>query len=517
VTAISVLPHLSSATLPPSQIFVNGSWLDGAADPIPHIHPATGETVFQAPHADKSAVSAAVTAARSAFDDGVWPRMMGRDRARYLRKIADLIRADAANLNTLLSLDNATPSSFTGFYQMGAEYPADLFDTYAGWVDKVTGETYPQWEPTQPFTFTTHEPIGVAGIVTPWNAPMSLFAQKVAPALAAGCTLVAKPSELSPLVSLRIAELIAQADLPAGVFNMVTGPGDPVGAALVNDRRVDKVSFTGSRNVGGAIAATVAARIGRVSLELGGKSPAVIFPDADLGMAVGIAAGNAFLGLSGQVCVCQSRILVHRDVYDDVVDTLIGFASAATFGDPFDPAVSAAPMISPQHMDRVLGHIHRAISEGAEVAAGGGRAEGAPTAGNFVAPTVLVNVDHSMRVARDEIFGPVLCVIPFGDEDEAIRRHQLRTGSRGLHPRRQPSIASEPRPAGWQRRCQHLDAATARPVWGDEAVGFGPRKRSRRSYGVPRHQDHLSWVRPALRVVSAIGALQEPDTGCHVA
>lgn len=193
VIAISVLSYLSSVTLPPSQMFVNGSWLDGAADPIPHIHPATGEMVFQAPHADKSSVSAAVTAARSAFDDGVWPRMMGKDRARYLRKIADLIRADAANLNTLLSLDNATPSSFSGFYQMGAEYPADLFDTYAGWVDKVTGETYPQWEPTQPFTFTTHEPIGVAGIITPWNAPMSLFAQKVAPALAAGCTLVASP------------------------------------------------------------------------------------------------------------------------------------------------------------------------------------------------------------------------------------------------------------------------------------------------------------------------------------
>lgn len=421
MTTISVLPRLSAATLPPAQMFVNGSWVDGHADPIPHIHPATGESVFQTPTADKSSVDTAVTAARAAFDDGPWPRLMGRDRARYVRKIADLIRADAANLNTLLSLDNATPSSFVGFYQMGAEYPADVFDTYAGWVDKITGETYPQWEPTQPFTFTTHEPVGVAGIITPWNAPMSLFAQKVAPALAAGCTLVAKPSELSPLVSLRIGELIAEADLPAGVFNMVTGPGDPVGQALVDDPRVDKVSFTGSRAVGGAIAATVGARIGRVSLELGGKSPAVIFPDADLGMAVGIAAGNAFLGLSGQVCVCQSRILAHRDVYDDVVSNLIGFAAAATFGDPFDPAVSAAPMISPQHMNRVLGHIHSAISDGAEVVAGGGRAEGAPTAGNFVAPTVLVNVDNSMAVARDEIFGPVLCVIPFGDEDEAIR------------------------------------------------------------------------------------------------
>jgi aldehyde dehydrogenase (NAD+) len=402
-------------------MFINGSWVDGAADAIPHIHPATGENIFRAPCADKSAVDAAVTAARAAFDDGPWPRLMGKDRARYLHKIAALIRADAVNLNSLLSLDNSTPSSFVGFYQMGAEYPADVFDSYAGWVDKVTGETYPQWESTQPFVFTTHEPVGVAGIITPWNAPMSLFAQKVAPALAAGCTLVAKPSELSPLVSLRLAELIAEADLPAGVFNMVTGPGDPVGTSLVDDPRVDKVSFTGSRPVGGAIAATVGARIGRVSLELGGKSPGVIFPDADLGMAVGIAAGNAFLGLSGQVCVCQSRILVHRDVYDDVMNTLVGFASAATFGDPFDPAVSAAPMISPLHMNRVLGHIQSAVEDGAQVVTGGNRAEGAPAAGNFVAPTVLINVDNSMAVAQDEIFGPVVCVIPFSDEDEAIR------------------------------------------------------------------------------------------------
>ena len=421
MTAISVLPHLSAATLPPAQMFVNGSWMDGTADPIPHIHPATGESVFQAPNADKSAVDAAVTAARAAFDDGPWPRLMGRDRARYLHKIAELIRADAANLNALLSLDNSTPSSFVGFYQMGAEYPADVFDSYAGWVDKVTGETYPRWEPTQPFTFSTHEPVGVAGVITPWNAPMSLFAQKVAPALAAGCTLVAKPSELSPLVSLRLAELIAEADLPPGVFNVVTGPGDPVGIALVDDPRVDKVSFTGSRPVGGAIAASVGARVGRVSLELGGKSPALIFPDADVAMAVGIAAGNAFLGLSGQVCVCQSRVLAHRDVYDDVVNTLIGFASAATFGDPFDPAVSAAPMISSQHMDRVLSHIQGALDDGAQVATGGGPADGAPTVGNFVAPTVLVNVDNSMAVAQDEIFGPVLCVIPFADEDEAIQ------------------------------------------------------------------------------------------------
>lgn len=421
MTAISVLDKLGTATLPPARLFVNGSWIEGTAEPIPHIHPATGERVFNTPAADESTVDIAVTAARIAFDDGPWPRIPGRERAALVRRIAELIRRDAGNLNTLLSLDNSTPSSFVGFYQMGAEYPADVFDSYAGWVDKLTGETYPQWVAGQPFTYTTYEPVGVAGVITPWNAPMSLFAQKVAPALTAGCTVVAKPSELSPLVSLRLAELIAEADLPPGVFNLVTGPGDPVGTALVGDPRVDKVSFTGSRAVGAGIASTVGTRIGRVSLELGGKSPAVIFPDADLGMAVGMAAGNAFLGLSGQVCVCQSRILAHRDVYEEVVNAVIGFAAAATFGDPFDPGVSGAPMISPQHLDRVLGHITTALDEGARLAAGGGRPDNAPATGNFVAPTVLVDVDNSMAVARDEIFGPVLCVIPFDDEDEAIR------------------------------------------------------------------------------------------------
>jgi len=308
-----------------------------------------------------------------------------------------------------------------GFYQTGAEYPADLFESYAGWIDKITGETIPHWEPSQPLTFTTHEPVGVVGLITPWNAPLSLLAQKVAPALAAGCTVVSKPSELAPLTSLRLAELIAEADLPPGVFNMVTGTGDPIGTALVNDPRVDKVSFTGSKTVGGSIASAVGARIGRVSLELGGKSPAVVFADADLGMAVGMAAGIAFLGMSGQVCVCQSRILVERSAYDEVLDALLGFATAATHGDPFDPAVTAAPMISAQHMERVLSHVTRAVNDGATLVTGGTRAPSAPETGNFVAPTVLVDVDQSAPIAREEIFGPVLCVMPFDDEEQAIQ------------------------------------------------------------------------------------------------
>lgn len=421
MTSISVAEQLAKANLPPARMFVNGEWVDGCAATIEHVHPATGETVFHSPEADDTVVDAAVAAARTAFDDGPWPRLAARDRARYLYRIAELIRADANNLNALLSLDNSTPASFVGFYQVGAEYPADLFDINAGWIDKITGETFPRWEPNQPFVFSTHEPVGVVAIITPWNAPMTLFAQKIAPALAAGCTVVAKPSELAPLTSLRLAELITQADLPAGVFNVVTGRGDPVGTALVADPRVDKVSFTGSRAVGASIASTVGSRIGRVSLELGGKSPAVVFDDADLGLAAGLTAGNAFIGLSGQVCVTQSRVLVHRSVLEDMTNNLVAFARAASFGDPFDLAVSAAPMISRPHMERVLAHITRAVDEGATVLTGGGRAANVSESGNFVAPTVLIDVDNAMSIARDEVFGPVVCIIPFDDEEQAIR------------------------------------------------------------------------------------------------
>lgn len=421
MASLSIAHRLQAATLPPAKMLIDGRWVDGVEPAISHRHPTTGETVFEVPGGNVESVQAAVTAARVAFDDGPWARMPGRERARYLHHIADAIRADADNLAILLSLDNATPSAFVGFYQMGAQYPADLFEIYAGWIDKITGETYPQWEAGQPFAFSTHEPVGVVGLITPWNAPLSLMSQKVAPALAAGCTIVAKPSELAPLTSLRLGELIAEADLPPGVFNVVTGAGPEVGSALVGDRRVDKVSFTGSRAVGAAIASAMGGRIGRVSLELGGKSPALIFADGDIGLAVAMAAGNAFLGLSGQVCVCQSRILVERPVYDEVVTQLVGFAAAAGYGDPFDPAVNAAPMISAGHRDRVREHIRNAVADGAGLAAGGVEPpSNAPATGNFVAPTVLVDVDNRMPVAQEEIFGPVLCVIPFDSEAEAI-------------------------------------------------------------------------------------------------
>jgi aldehyde dehydrogenase (NAD+) len=421
VSDLSILDRRDRATTPTPDLLVHGARRPGPGAPIAHHHPTTGEVVFEFPTADPSTVAEAIDAARTAFDDGSWPTMPGKERAGILRRIASLIRADADNLNTLLSLDNATPSAFTGYYQMGAEYSADLFDHYAGWIDKVTGRTFPTWEGSQPMMLSLTEPIGVVGVITPWNAPVSLFSQKVAPALAAGCTIVAKPSELAPLTGFRMAELLADADLPPGVFNLVAG-GPEVGEALVADRRVDKVSFTGSRAVGARIAATVGERIGRVSLELGGKNPGIVFADArDLGTAVGFAAGNAFMGMSGQVCVCQSKLLVERSVYDEVLEHLVGFTAMSIYGDPFDPGTTAAPMISRAHLDRVNGFVERAVDAGATLAAGGGRPEGAPAGGYFAAPTVLTDLDPGSEVVREEIFGPVVCAIPFDDEDDAVR------------------------------------------------------------------------------------------------
>lgn len=421
MTQLSVLDRCDRATTPAPELFLDGKRRPGPGVTLAHHHPATGEVVFEFSAADGRVVAEAIGAARAAFDDGPWRTMAGKERAAALRRVAALIRADADNLNTLLSLDNATPSAFTAYYQMGAEYSADLFDHYAGWIDKITGRTFPTWEAGQPMMLSLAEPVGVVGVITPWNAPISLFAQKVAPALAAGCTIVAKPSELAPLTGFRMAELLADADLPPGVFNLVAG-GPDVGEHLVADERVDKVSFTGSRAVGARIAAAAGARIGRVSLELGGKNPGIIFGDArDLGMAVAYSAGNAFMGLSGQVCVCQSRLLIERSVYDEVLEHLVGFTAMSIFGDPFDPATTAAPMISSAHLDRVNGFVARAVDAGATLVAGGGRPDGAPDGGYFAAPTVLTEVDPSAEVAQEEVFGPVVCAIPFDDEDEAVR------------------------------------------------------------------------------------------------
>ena len=296
---------------------------------------------------------------------------------------------------------------------------ADVFDHHAGWVDKLAGETLPPYQGGDHLVLTLREPIGVVGAVIPWNAPLLLFAQKVAPALAAGCTIVLKPSEYATFAVLRLAGLIEEAGVPPGVLNIITGPGEPAGDALIHHPMTDKLSFTGSRAVGRKIMHAAAEGVKRVSLELGGKSPALVFADADVATAAAITMGTVTLGLSGQVCLAQTRALVHREVADEFLAMAEMIAGMVSYGNPFDPAVTASPLINARQLDRVLGLISQGQADGARLVCGGTRGDGDLAAGNFIAPTLFTDVANDMSIAREEIFGPVLSVIPFGDEEEA--------------------------------------------------------------------------------------------------
>jgi aldehyde dehydrogenase (NAD+) len=268
---------------------------------------------------------------------------------------------------------------------------------------------------------TLREPVGVVGAIVPWNAPLLLSAQKLAPALAAGCTIVLKPSEYATFSVLRLVALIEEAGLPPGVLNVVTGPGEPTGDALISHPMISKLSFTGSRAVGRKIMHAAADGFKRVSLELGGKSPALVFADADVSTAAAITMGTVTLGLSGQVCLAQTRALVHRDVADEFLGMAQMISGMVSYGNPFDPAVTSSPLINPRQLDRVLGLVAQGQADGARLVSGGTRAEGDLAEGNFVTPALFTEVSNEMSIAREEIFGPVLSVIPFTDEQEAIR------------------------------------------------------------------------------------------------
>jgi aldehyde dehydrogenase (NAD+) len=418
----SIKPHRDEAGLRDGLMLIDGQWHPAQSGQTwSHQHPATGEAVASFPIAGPEDVDAAVRAARRAFDDGPWPRARANERIRVLRRIADLVREHGAELLALQALDNSVPLSFGSVYATSSAFVADVFDHHAGWVDKLAGETLPPYQGGDHMVFTLREPVGVVGAVIPWNAPLLLFAQKVAPALAAGCTIVLKPSEYATFAVLRLAALIEEAGVPAGVLNIVTGPGEPAGDALISHPMIDKLSFTGSRAVGRKIMLAAAGTFKRVSLELGGKSPALVFADADVSTAAAITMGTVTLGLSGQVCLAQTRALVHRDVADEFLAMAEMIGGMVSYGNPFDPAVTAAPLINSRQLDRVLGLIAEGQAAGARLVCGGTRGEGDLAAGNFVAPTLFTDVSNDMSIAREEIFGPVLSVIPFSDEEEALR------------------------------------------------------------------------------------------------
>jgi aldehyde dehydrogenase (NAD+) len=418
----SIKPHRDEIGLTDGLMLVDGQWVAAQDEKTwSHLHPATGEHVASFPVAGPEDVDRAVRAARKAFDEGPWPRTRAGERAKMLRKIADLIRQHGDELLGLQALDNSVPLSFGSIYVTSAEFIADAFDHHAGWTDKLAGETLPPYQGGDHMVMTLREPAGVVGAIIPWNAPLMLAAQKLAPALAAGCTVVLKTSEYATFAVLRLAQLITEAGLPAGVLNVVTGPGEPTGDALINHPMVDKLSFTGSRAVGSRIMHAAAAGCKRVSLELGGKSPAIVFGDAEVGAAAAVTMGTVTLGLSGQVCVAQTRALVHRDAQEEFVATAQMIGSMVAYGNPFDPDVTSAPLINTKQLDRVMGLIARGVQEGATLVSGGTRASGDLAEGNFVMPTLFTGVSNDMAIAREEIFGPVLSVIPFTDEDEAVR------------------------------------------------------------------------------------------------
>jgi aldehyde dehydrogenase (NAD+) len=418
----SIKPYRDELGLSDGRMLIDGEWGAAASGATwTHVHPATGEQVAAFPVAGPADVDLAVRAARRAFDEGPWPRMRAGERAKIMRAIADLVRAHGEELLKVQALDNSVPLSFAEIYVTSGEFVADVFEHHAGWIDKLAGETLPPFQGGDHMVFTLREPVGVVGAVIPWNAPLMLLAQKVAPALAAGCTIVLKPSEYATFAVLRLAGLMMEAGLPEGVFNVVTGPGDPTGDALINHPMVDKLSFTGSRAVGEKIMMAASRGCKRVSLELGGKSPAVVFADSDVGTAAATTMGTVTLGLSGQVCVAQTRAVVHRDALEEFLAASQMIASMVSYGNPFDPEVTSSPLINTRQLDRVMGLIARGQEEGATLVFGGTREDGDLAAGNFVAPALFTDVSNDMAIAREEIFGPVLSVIAFDDEDEAIR------------------------------------------------------------------------------------------------
>ncbi|VWX50611.1 aldehyde dehydrogenase [Novosphingobium sp. 9U] len=396
------------------KMLIDGEWLDGSTqDWLDVRDPATGEVIARAPAGGAADIHAAVAAAKAAFDDRRWLNLGAEERSRRLWRVADLIERDAAKIQAVEQLNNGAPASLAAFF---TTYAAKFFRHYAGWCDKINGETIEISEPGAPFhTYTRKEPLGVAGLIVPWNGPFASAAMKVATALTAGCTCVLKPSEETPLSALMLGELLIEAGIPAGVVNIVPGHGHIAGAALANHPDVSKISFTGSTEVGKLIANAATGNLKKVSLELGGKSPSIIFDDADLSKAIPGAALGTFYN-TGQVCIAGTRVLVQRSVYDQVVEGMAAVGRSLHLGGGFDPEAQIGPLISAKQLERVSGMIDVARDEGAQVLGGGLPFE----RGYFVEPTVITNARPDSVVVRDEIFGPVITAIPFDDPEEAL-------------------------------------------------------------------------------------------------
>ena len=404
------------------RFFINNEFVEPDSDSVyQHVHPATGEEDYTLAAGQASDVDKAVRAARAAFDDGPWGKMHARERILKLRPLSDMIRKEAERFAILQSLDNVLPIGVGSSFRFSSTFSGDLFDYFLGWADKISGEAPPVYsEHANSQLFSIKEPVGVVGAITPFNGPVMQFAQKLAPALAAGCTVVLKPSEYASNVTMHYARIFQELDLPPGVFNVVTGSGTTA-AEMVKHPMVDKIAFTGRGAVGRDILINAAATMKRVQLELGGKSPSIVFDDVEDIEAVGrYCMGAVSMGLSGQVCSTQTRAIVHRKVYDRFVAAAQSQIADVKYGDPFDPTVTSSPLVTRSSVTRVTELIARAIEDGAELVAGGKAVVGLGN-GTWVQPTLLAKGDNEAESAQEEIFGPALGVIPFDTEEEAIR------------------------------------------------------------------------------------------------
>jgi len=409
-------PSENKAAVSATKLLINNRWVNSqSGKTFATINPTTGEEICQVAEADVADVDLAVKAARAAFDRGPWRTTSGRERQRLMNRLADLIEKNADELARLESLDNGKP--FTMAKAVDVAATAACYRYFAGWADKVTGKTIPLEGPF--FCYTRHEAIGVCGQIIPWNFPMLMQAWKLAPALATGNTCVLKPAEQTPLSALRIGELILEAGFPEGVVNILPGFGPTAGAAIALHMDIDKVAFTGSTEVGHLILqAAGQSNLKRVSLELGGKSPNIVFADAEMDQAIEGSHMGLFFN-QGQVCCAGSRVFVEDKVYDQFVEQSTARAQRRTVGDPFDAGTEQGPQVDQTQLDRVLGYIESGQREGAKLACGGGRVG---DRGYFVEPTVFSDVQDNMKIAQEEIFGPVMSIIRFKSLDEVIDR-----------------------------------------------------------------------------------------------
>jgi acyl-CoA reductase-like NAD-dependent aldehyde dehydrogenase len=413
-----LLPSVQQFLKDKKKLLINGGWIEPSSGKYhPSTNPATGEVLTHISMADERDVDLAVDAASHALESGAWPKMSPADRGKMLWRIAELIDQYAEELAQIETLDNGKPISISR--STDVQSSSNTFRYFAGWPTKLRGDTNPVSNGNY-LNYTVREPVGVVGQIIPWNYPLMMAAWKLAPALAAGNTVILKPAEITSLSALRLGDILLEAGVPSGVVNIVTGRGSVAGSSIANHPKINKVAFTGSTEVGRKIMESGAGNVKRISLELGGKSPNIIFEDADLEAAAEGAAEGIFYNM-GQDCTSGSRVFIQRSVYDKVVDKIADYANKLVIGSGLDPRTNIGPIVSKDQLRTVSDYVTIGLNEGASLVAGGRQlTDGEYGAGNFYTPTVFADVHNQMRIAQEEIFGPVVSIIPFDTVEDVI-------------------------------------------------------------------------------------------------